>query len=254
MASVQAVYNTLKDAVNKEQRGFVTPAIFNNFAQVAQLNIYNRLFNEMKDASRKNRAQFNPKEDKSYYKKIEEDLSYFSRSQNITKADGVFDKPADLSRIISATTFGTVIMGTSTRVPIELCYDEGKIDRILISDLSAPSESYPVALVGDDIEVFPSSIQRITLRYYKYPQGRTIVANGIGERSASLPTYTTLTTAVNGVDTFDPVNSIDFELPDHYLSELVHEIAQLAGLSIRDKDVISLMQTEEAENQKDRNF
>jgi hypothetical protein len=185
MASVQAVYNTLKDVVNKEQRGFVTPAMFNNFAQVAQLNVYNKLF---------------------------------------------------------------IIMGTSTRVPIELCYDESKIDRILISDLSAPSTSHPVALVGEDIEVFPSSIQRIRLRYYKYPQGRTMA----GARSPNQPNYAV--TAINGNDTFDTANSIDFELPDHYLSDLVYEVAQLAGLSIRDNNVINLMQQEEAENQRDRTF
>ena len=155
MASVQAVYNTLKDAVNKEQRGFVTPAMFNNFAQIAQGTSTTDSF-EMKDAHRKQRAGFNPKADKSYFKRVEEDLAYFSRSVTITKANGVFDKDPndDLSRIISATTLGTIIMGTSTRVPIEMVYDESKIDRIPTSDLLAPSESHPVALVGEDIEVF----------------------------------------------------------------------------------------------------
>ena len=162
----------------------------------------------------------------------------------------MFDKDlnGDLSRIISATTFGTIIMGTSTRVPIELCYDESKIDRILISDLSAPSESSPVALIGDAIEVFPSTINRIQLRYYKYPQGRDMNGN----RSAALPSYTT--TAIDGTDAFDTTRSVDFELPDHYLSDLVYEVAQLAGLSIRDNSVVAFMQTEEAENQKDKTF
>ncbi len=44
MASVNRVYSALKDLVNKDQRGFVTPAVFNNFAQVAQMNIYNDMF------------------------------------------------------------------------------------------------------------------------------------------------------------------------------------------------------------------
>jgi len=251
MASVQAVYNTLKDAVNKEQRGFVTPAMFNNFAQVAQMNIYNRLFEEMKEAHRRDRARFNPKDDKSYYKRAEEELAYFAKSVTITKANGVFDKDpnGDLSRIISASTFGTIIMGTSTTTPIEMCYDEGKIERILTSDLAAPSEQYPVALVSENIEVFPSSIGRIKLRYYKYPQGKNILT---GARTAALPSYAV--TAVDGNDTFDPSLSVDFELPDRYLSDLVYEVAQLAGLSIRDMNVVNLMQTEEAENQRDRTF
>ena len=48
MASVQRVYAALKALVNKDQKGFVTPQIFNSFASVAQTNIYNRLFDEQK--------------------------------------------------------------------------------------------------------------------------------------------------------------------------------------------------------------
>ena len=65
MASVSAVYDTLKDLVNKDQNGFITPSIFNNFAQMAQVRIFNRLFDELKDAKRVNRAAFNPGRDKS---------------------------------------------------------------------------------------------------------------------------------------------------------------------------------------------
>ena len=76
-----------------------------------------------------------------------------------------------MARIISLTTNGSVIMGQSTRTAIDMCYDEDKIERILISDLSKPTESAPVALISENIEVFPDSIQSISMRYYKYPQG-----------------------------------------------------------------------------------
>ena len=56
MASVNRVYSTLKGIVNKDQKGFVTPAIFNEFASVAQLNIYNRLFDQFNNALRFRRA------------------------------------------------------------------------------------------------------------------------------------------------------------------------------------------------------
>ena len=36
MVSVQQVYDTLKDLANKDQKGFITPAVFNNFAGVAR--------------------------------------------------------------------------------------------------------------------------------------------------------------------------------------------------------------------------
>lgn len=64
------VFNTLKDLANKDQQGFVTEVEFNRFAQVAQLNIFNGLFDELKDAQRMSRAGFNPSRDKSRTKEF----------------------------------------------------------------------------------------------------------------------------------------------------------------------------------------
>ena len=47
MVRAQAVYNRLKDLANKDQKGFITPAVFDNFAALAQINIYNELFQEL---------------------------------------------------------------------------------------------------------------------------------------------------------------------------------------------------------------
>lgn len=246
-ASVAAVYRTLKDLANKDQNGFVTPAVFNNFAQIAQVRIFNRLFDELKDAKRLSRAQFNPGRDKSRLKRIEEDLSYFAKTMVIDRANGVFDKGTtddDVARIISLTTNGSVIMGQSTRTAIDMCYDEDKIERILISDLSKPTESAPVALVSENIEVFPDSIQSIRMRYYKYPQGVTAA----GARTSSLPTVI--------VDANDAplATSIDFELPDHYVNDIVLEMAQLVGINLRDQFVSIEAQKEQTERKQESTF
>jgi hypothetical protein len=250
MASVSAVYDTLRDLVNKDQNGFITPDIFNSFAQVAQVRIFNRLFDELKDAKRVNRAAFNPGRDKSKFKRIEEDLAYFARTAVISKNQATlrFDKPADLSRIISSTTNGSILLGQSTRTPIEMCYDEDKIERILISDISRPTEAFPVALVSQDIEIFPESINRIRLRYYKYPESTDYQGNA----SVNPPQYAV--TTVGGTETFNAVNSYDFELPDHYLEDLVLEIAQMAGLNLRDQFVTTIVQGEQNERSKESTF
>mgnify|MGYP003323676715 CR=1 FL=1 len=232
-ASISLVHDTLLDLANKDQQGFVSPAEFNNFAQIAQLNVYNSLFDELKDAKRLSRAGFNPMRDKSRIKRIEEDLSYFSKKKPITKSSGVFDKPEDLSRIISLSTAGSILLDQSTKKPIELCYDEEKIERILISNLSAPTEDFPVALVSDSIHVFPTSINKVELRYYKLPQGR--VAAGERDPNGSQPTYNDGTTA-----------DIDFELPEHYTADLVYEIARMVGINLRDADVATYASQEMA--------
>jgi hypothetical protein len=246
-ASVAAAYRTLKDLANKDQNGFVTPTVFNNFAQIAQLRIFNRLFDELKDAKRLSRAQFNPGRDKSRFKRIEEDLSYFAKTAIINKANGVFDKTTaadDVARIISLTTNGSVILGQSTRTAIDMCYDEDKIERILISDLSKPTENAPVALVSENIEVFPDSINSIRMRYYKYPQGVT----SAGARTATPPTV-----VVDANDT-PLATSTDFELPDHYLNDIVMEMAQLIGINLRDQFAAAAAQGEQTERKQESTF
>lgn len=248
MASVSAVYDTLKDLVNKDQNGFITPDVFNSFAQVAQVRIFNRLFSDLKDAKRVNKAGFNPGRDKSRFKQIEEDLAFFAKTELIDRVGGLFAKPEDLSRIISATTDGSLLMGESTRTIIDLCYDEDKIERILLSDISKPTEVAPVALISNDIEVFPDSINKIRLRYYKYPESRDYQGNA----SVNPPQYAV--TLVGGTEVFSAVNSYDFELPDHYLEHLVIEIAEMAGLSLRDQAISQGSQLEQTERKQEKTF
>jgi len=221
-ASVVTVYEAVRDLANKDQQGFVTDNEFNSFARLAQINIFNGLFDELKDSKRLSRSAFNPNRDKDRRKRVLEDLSAFSTSTTLTKASGVFNmtagSSADMSRIISISTAGNILLDQSTTKPIEICYDEEKIERILISTISAPTEDFPVALISDDIHVFPTTINKIKVRYYRYPMGRT----STGETSDSAVTYTTGGT------------SIDFELPEHYTSDLIYEMARMIGINLRD--------------------
>jgi len=121
-ADISVVYNTLKDLANKDQQGFISPTEFNRFANIAQLNIFNGLFDELKDAKRLSRSGGNPMRDKSRIKRIEEDLAYFSKKITQPKASGKFAKPDDLARIIGVTTAGSIMLNQSTKKPIELCY------------------------------------------------------------------------------------------------------------------------------------
>jgi len=225
-ASIQTVYNTLQDLANKDQQGFVSPVEFNRFAQVAQLNIFNGLFDELKDVKKLSRSGFDPSRDKSRFKRIQEDLAAFSTKATLPKVSGVFNvsnATSPMARIISMATAGSILLDQSTKKPIEICYDEEKIERILISNLSSPTEEFPIALVSEDIHVFPTSINKIEVRYYKYPEGRT----STGVRTATMPTYT------------EGGTSTDFELPEHYVSDLVYEIGKMIGINLRDTDIVN---------------
>ena len=232
MASVNRVYSALKDLVNKDQRGFVTPAVFNNFAQVAQMNIYNDLFGNLDRSKIVRLRNADPKSDKSTTKRIEEDLSVFIKRATIAQTNGVFEKPTDLARVISATSFGSILMNTSTKVSIPVVYDPIKLDYILRSELSIPTETAPVAAIFDDIEVYPTTIKKIILTYYKQPQGLNPVT---GAKTTTMPRFGY--TVVAGKEIYSAANSVDFELPEHYFADLVVEIAKLIGVNLRDTDV-----------------
>ena len=248
MVSVLQVYNTLKDLANKDQKGFITPAVFNNFTNVAQINIYNELFQELVKARQIQRQNFDPGRDKSVRKQVKEDLSYFVVSDlEISGEDTIFFKPDNLSKIISISTSDSERAGVDyedgeyTRKQVELVYDVEEIDRILTSNLSTPTESFPVALITQDIEIFPTSITDIRLTYYRLPGS---IKESDGSFVDSSPAYTEV--SIGGAIVFSPLNSLNFMLPSHYLTELVMEMAKLIGVRLRDPNIVGFASQEEA--------
>lgn len=243
MASVERIYKAVKDIANKDQRGFITPAVFNKFAGVAQMNIFNRLFDDMTMANRLRRSQFDGSRQYARAKQIEEDLSTLKKKVELTLTSGVVDKPSDFARTISISTLGKKILGVQKQAIVQLVYNEDHIDRILNSDLSAPSDDAPVALIGNQIEVFPNvntSIVKINLRYYKLPQG---ITPNTGAKTSASPSFG-YTSSVAGVEIYNAANSVDFELPEQYFTDLVAEICALAGVNMRDNDVYQYGATE----------
>jgi len=236
MASVERVYRAVKDIANKDQRGFITPAIFNEFAGIAQMNVFNRLFDEMGLSVRMRRSGADAQRQFAKAKKIEEDLSTFSKKATLSLVAGVADKPSDFARVISITTPGKYVLGNYQQYQVQIVYNTEHMDRILTSDLSRPTTTAPVALIGNQIEVFPNtntSITSVVLRYYKLPQG---IVPTTGAKTTSAPTYG-YTSVVPGVELYSAANRVDFEMPEQYFTELVSEILTLVGVNLRDTDV-----------------
>ena len=230
MADVKHVYKTVRDLVNKDARGFITPDIFNDFARAAQLTVFNRLLSSITDATAAKKGGMDPGRNLSKRKSVLEDLSLFSEKKEEDVIDGVASRPTDMYKLISITTKG-LLSGFSKRdKQVEIVYDEEKIDRILRSTLSAPSDAFPVALVSDTIEVFPENIRNINIRYYRLPKGKDTAAG-----STSDVPFVEITDYA-GVEVFTN-NCSDFELPEEYSSELIIEIARMVGVNLKEQEV-----------------
>jgi|GEM_PF-747204 hypothetical protein len=253
MVSVYQVYQSLKDLANKEQKGFITPQVFNNFASLAQMNIYNEMFSELVDARKISRQNFDPGRDKSVRKQKLEDLSFFIKRKSFTlsiygEETLYIDKPSDLSKIISALADSVLDSEDSdvvNYVPCQIVYDPEKMNYLKSSNLSAPSLNFPVMLVsGNKLEVFPDTVEQVELTYY----GKPTSFDSSGVLTDDPPTYAFVASAFGGQDVefFNSNNSRDFHLPPHYLTEVVMEMAKLIGVRLRDPNVTSFAAQEEA--------
>ena len=222
--------------------------MFNSFAALAQMNIYNELFTELVDAKRLGRQSFDPGRDKSVRKQRLEDLAFFIRRENLLFSDlSLLSKPSNLSKIVSLTVDAeTNDSGqVEDRITCELVYDPEKMDRIVGSNLSAPTANFPVALISTkDIEIFPSDeVESAQLTYYAKPSS----FDSSGAISLGSPFYDFEVVSFDGNDLELPTSSCrDFMLPPHYLTEIVMEMAKLLGVRLRDPNVLNFATLEEA--------
>ena len=263
MVNIIDVYNAVRDLCNKDQRGFVTPEVFSTFAGIAQQNVFNEMFQELLAANKARRSGIVGARDKSLYKMIEEDLSYFIAIRDLNDetpqpedydpealVDGVpqgeyvdpadlgastFNKPFDLARIISITA-------TDSGVNLDLVYNSETSERILSSNLSAPTTAFPVAIISNVIEVFPFDVNAVRLKYYRQPKSINAFDGSID--LFSTPIYVEMDMGAS-ITVPDMINSRHFELPDHYKNELIIEIAKMIGIRLRDSYLASFAINEE---------
>ena len=257
MVNIVDVYNAVRDLCNKDQRGFVTPEVFSTFAGIAQQNVFNEMFQELLAANKARKGGIDAARDKSLYKMVEEDLAYFIATRDLSDATpepddynedeegpyvdpadlgaSTFKKPKDLARIIS-------IKSQQSDTNLDLIYNSETAERVLRSNLSAPTLQFPVAIISDVIEVFPPELNSVLLKYYRQPKSINAITGAVDLNST--PVYVEM---VAGADITVPdiINSRNFELPDHYKNELIVEIAKMIGIRLRDNYLSSFAMAEE---------
>ena len=124
--SVDTVYKTVLFILNKEQRGYITPAEFNKLAEQAQLEIFERYFEDLNQALRM----------------PENDSEYANRVKTLEEKIQEMEINADLSTISnfdSVHRLGTLVYNVNGREIQEVTQHE--LNLIKKSKLTAPTES-----------------------------------------------------------------------------------------------------------------
>ena len=139
---------------------------------------------------------------------------------------------------MSNTIFGDK---SDTGANIELVTNAEKANRILRSNLSTPTDDFPVALMfGNKFQIFPDSVISVQLNYYRTPSSVYPITQGdflAGDFDyTSQPRYASMQIdPISGFIIQDPLNSRNFDLPPNNKSELILEITKLIGVRLRDK-------------------
>lgn len=238
MISVIQVYNTVRDIANKDQKGFVTPEMFNSLLPAVQSNIFSKIFDYAVQAKALKRSGSDLGGEDSLYVKSKNYLSEYIVSKDLTGDTAslnyddayVFEKPIDCNKIIS--------IFTTEGVNIDLVYNTEKMSRIINSNLSKPTETFPVALISNKIEIFPDSITTgVIMNYYRNPSSRYEAARGsyaAGDIDATRQPFYSALSYTNNITAPSVLNCRAFDLPYEFFGEVVSEICKMIGVSLRD--------------------
>lgn len=257
MISVVEVYNAVRDMANQDQKGFITPQVFNSFAAAAQRNVFAKIADKMIAAKNARMRGIDTSESDSVLVKYKNFMSNYEKSLNISQGSNISEesvfaegdavetepirKPSDCYSII-AVIDGDADTGFKN---FELVYNTRDMARILRSNLSAPTAEFPVALISGNIEIFPDAAtvsDTIKLVYYREPSSRT-VSSGVLP-GGSVDPGSSPQIAVSGISgnvlTIDFKSSRNFDLPSDMFPELMEEIVSMVGINLRDPFLVKV--------------
>tara|TARA_R100001163_G_C5064212_1_gene201734 strand:- start:1628 stop:2380 length:753 start_codon:yes stop_codon:yes gene_type:complete len=238
MISVIQVYNTVRDIANKDQKGFITPEMFNSLLPAVQSNIFTKIYDYAVQSQALKRSGADLGGEDSVYLKAKNYLSEYVHTQTLAETNGsslydegkIFFKPENCNRIIS--------LFDDRNVSIDLIYNTEKMSRIINSNLSEPTDDFPVALISDQIELFPDSLSgNIYANYYRNPTSRMEVdtrQRRRGDIDFSRQPFYSAQSLAGGISVPNTATCRGFDLPYEFYGEVVSEICKMIGVSLRD--------------------
>lgn len=222
---INSVRETVHDFLEKNNRGWLKPERFNNYAYLAQLEIFESYFY---DYARWLSLQTKGRTGSMYAnipQQLRQKLDIFLKDDvAMTYSTDRFVTPADTYRVLDLYYNGEFI-------------DEVTVRRLRLlnkSNLTTPTEDYPVFVRDeDDYKVYPVSINsNVTCSYIRTP---------------AVPKWTYNVISGNPVFNQSKSDYQDFEIHPSDEPRLVVKILGYAGLSIREADVIQYAESNEAQ-------
>jgi|TARA_X000001388_G_scaffold16544_1_gene10263 hypothetical protein len=226
--NVNTVYQTVLLILNKEQRGYITPDEFNKTATQVQLQIFQKYFEDLNQASRV------PQNDMDYADRvlgIDEKISLFRRTRIVATSN---DIGSDVYRL------GTVTFRPETLGKVGDAVELQRVQRneyynITKSPLTKPTEQFPVYLFqNNEILARPTTINSVDIDFVIRPSD--VVWGFTKDQNTQILVYNSNT-------------STNFQLDQTEQTEVILRILAYAGIVIRDPQIVqAASQAVQAEN------
>ena len=232
MINIDDVYQKVLMIANKEQRGYITPQEFNLFADHAQKEIFEQYFY---DLSQLKRVHGNSGEYSDIIDNIREKITPFDKSTTVVgNTNPKTINANDLYRL------GTVRAGSVNGIEVEEV-QENELLYLFQSPLTKPTKTRPVYVRQSHLEVaiYPPNLGlQARCTYIKLPStpqwGYFVVGNkALHDSSNNKTTH--------------------FELHESEESELVYKILKLAGITLKNAEVVQVGQAlEQGQTQQEK--
>ena len=231
MVNINTVYTTVLYILNKEQRGYVTPAEFNSLATLVQDEIFESYFPDGNQVNRQN--QNNTQNDTEFFNMFK-DISYklypFERTAPFTYNAGAGILGWEYTGAGTIFKLGEIISTYNTTNPqydsITELASQSDFSKITRSTLTAPTMQYPLCTTGTG----PNNSVLIKVS----PQPNVLNVNALFTPIAPEWKFT-----VGSLGQYIYANtSVNFELDISEQTNLIIGILKYCGLIINDPTII----------------
>jgi hypothetical protein len=242
--NVNTVYQTVLYILNKEQRGYVTPAEFNSLAVQVQDEIFHSYFPDGNQSNRLN--QNNSQNDTDFFnifKNISYKLAPFIDEVDFTidiNNSSQFYYPTynNVTTLLNRTIYniGDVVsnyLGQTTQNSITQLVSKKEFNEITRSKLTAPNKTYPLFYTRPISSVLPYDGTGPVI--FVNPAPNSISVNCLFEPIQ--PSWGFTSGTLNQY-LYSANKSVNFELDNSEQSEIVMRILKYCGVIINDPTII----------------
>ena len=224
--SVDTVYQRVLTLANKEQRGYITPQEFNLFANQAQMEIFEQYFY---DINQWGRQHGNDTEYADVLSIIQEKLSELEVRivDTITGiVGGIYNYRTAIANLYKLGSVHTTHPTNGQKIEIEQV-NNNEWYHMQSAPLTRPTLSRPVYVNRQDgLNIYPDTIEDIDISYIRHPEDVQWAY-----------------VIVNDKALYNDNISVDFELHASEETELVYKILKLAGVNLKNPEVVQAGQT-----------